>query len=484
MLNYFRRSTNSLWIKVFVGFVILAMAWGIGSINRNQNINIVNFKYCEPITRNELLHAIKDRQKFVLQFNPEISELQIKYIIIQNIIQERLLQSLASDLGLSFTTSALVDYVRNQEYLQNDNQQFDKNKFQKLLNNLNLSEENYFAKVDKFLARAVIENVFNSSNYQAETLIDRVSSFLAEERTVSIISADKNTIKLDKTNINKDELEDFFSKKAENFRVPEKRDINYLVLNTDFFIANKLLKNNKDTSGIQALLIEHEKLLEECVASGMLIDEIAKKFNLKLQSVKGIDMNQALKNKDLADLASQAFNLQRGETSYPFVLNNNTIMLLNTQMVYESFVPNLQDVLDKVKAEFLQIAMAQKAKDLLKQIHTELTPDNFNTMAKNPNIKLQKDLVISKKTAPKIPLELAELIFQAEKNSITPVFMSEDAGYIALVQNIRVNKNDKKNLDIDNILNRIHSGYLQEVMSYLYQLNDVKINYEDPIFKE
>jgi hypothetical protein len=491
MLNSFRKATDNIVLRLFILLVAIAfIAWGFNGIIGAPSHNIVEFASIEPITRNQLLHSVNQRKKSIRSLNPNISELQIKQIVVQEMIQEKLMALLAKDLNISFDPKTMADFVKKLPYFQNNDNKFDKNKFDSLLQHLGISEQSYFDEINKMLANDLINQTLNNSNYQSSSKIDKLTSFFAEEREVSIITINKNKLSLDnKTNLNNDDLKSFFEKNAEEFREPETRDLKYIVVDSAFFHSKKVLKDLKDQTKLQQLIIEYEKLLEDEVAAGLSIEEIATKLGTKSKLITNTNISKATKiensGEGIDELGLKIFDLQQDELSYPLILGNNKIILVKIEKINRSFIPEMSKVLDKVKTGFMKVLADQKTKELLDEIHANANYENFYTFAKNPGITLTKNVKLSKNLdAIKIPAELIALIFQAEKNAITPVHIDEKNGYIALVQDIRVSLNAKKDLDTKHIIHKVQEGYLQEIINSLYSLNKVKINYNDPIFKE
>jgi hypothetical protein len=492
MLNFFRKATENIILRLLIFLVAIAfVAWGFNGVFSNHGgQNIVEFKYCEPITRNELINNIKEQQKLFAQAGQSLEESHIRQIVLREMIHKRLMSFFIKDLSITVGDQDIVKSIKNIPDLQNDQKQLDKNKLDSFLRHINLTEEQYFDYVSQTLSTSLLNEIFEGSNYQSKMIIDKLGSFLSEERTASIISIDKNKlISNQKFSVNPQELQTFFKENAEKFRVPEKRDIQYIVLDAAFFLNRKLLEDAKDSSKLQKLVIEYEKLLEDEVASGFSFAEIAKKFNIEAKSIKNILLTD-LNLPNIGDILPQIFDLQQDEVSYPFEINGQKIILVKIENINRSFIPELKDVNDKAKAEFVKILAHREAKKTLDDIYakaqsTNLTCKDFYNFAKQANIKLSKNLKVAKESSNNnIPVDLVNLIFQTKTKMVTPPYFDDNHGYIAFIEDIHVDQNLKRQVGDKRILATIKSGYMSEVISHLYKLNQIKINYNDPVFKQ
>ena len=231
------------------------------------------------------------------------------------------------------------------------------------------------------------------------------------------------------------------------------------------------------------MLIEYEKLLDDEVASGLSIEEIARKFAITPQEFKDIDAACLAEKFGLINQAG-IFNLSLDEVSYPIVLDDSKIILIENKLITPGRVPIFEDVIDEVKLECNKILIDEKLKTKLQYIYQNANADNFKYLAKQENLELREKVIISKELSKNfLPKMFLDVIFQTPKAGITPYHIDDMMGYIALIENISVNSSLKKTLNDKYIESKIIKGYLQEFLSYLYKINNVLINYNDPVFK-
>jgi hypothetical protein len=317
-------------------------------------------------------------------------------------------------------------------------------------------------------------------------MLEKLANFLAQERVASVLLVNKQKLmEGQKLVATEEELKAFFNTNLEKFRTTEKRDFKYFVIDGEFFQRKKIISDASDTTKIKQLLVEHEKMLEDEVASGIAIEDIAKQLNTKLITVKALDQHSASQNDLFSAISLQLFELSKGELAYPVLLDNQKIILFKIEDIAPSAIPQMADIKTDVEKAFSRKLADDKTKEILEQIKQQTVAENFDSLAKAPYFSLHKGAVLSKNSRDsKYPVGFMEMIFEAKENSITRGYIDDKFGYIALVEKIRVNEKAKSGINKELLGTKITEGYYQELLQYLYKINDVKINYTDPIFKE
>jgi hypothetical protein len=248
-----------------------------------------------------------------------------------------------------------------------------------------------------------------------------------------------------------------------------------------------LLNNSDDLESLKTLFIDYEKLLENEVASGSSIDDIAKKIHANALSIGKASLYNLIETKDVGQFTSQIFELQANELSYPFYLDNQKIVLAQVENIYPSHLPKLDDIAEKVRGEFLKITANDKAKEILEEIRQTATAENLHNFGKQKNIKILSKINISKNSKPdqhKLPIELFSMLFMVPKNSTTSVYMDNNYGYIAYIDNVKTNQELKNSINKENIIAITNQGYIIEILQHISQFNNIALNYHDPIFQE
>lgn len=489
MLNSMRKAVNNIFIKLLLVMVALAfVATGLNGIFSNKSQDVVTFKYCKPITRHELAHKINEQKKLLANINNQnINSLQLAQLVLNAMIEQRLFDFLADRIKLNISPATLAEVAQSSKHLQTDDGIFDKAKFEAFLARIGISEQRYFEIIAQNLAINLIGDAFDDSNYQSKILLDALKSFFAEERKATVILADLDKIasKL-KPEWSEEELQAFFKQEAEKFRVPEKRDIRYLVFDAKFFQDKKLIEEKNNELKLQQLILEYEKLLEDEVSAGTTFAEISAKFAVKPVVLQNLELKNALNLDNIKDFAIETFEAPEGELSYPLIINNEKILLIETNRLAKSFIPDFNDVRQQVSKDFAKSVAKKQILTTLNSLPQNIADKDLKLFAQKNDFDLKSGLVYAKAVAnnPKIPMQMVEAIFATPEKTLTRPYVDENKIYMARVEEVKVSNSRKKMLDSSNIIYQIRQGYVQELLSFLRKINEVEINYNDSIFTD
>jgi hypothetical protein len=198
-----------------------------------------------------------------------------------------------------------------------------------------------------------------------------------------------------------------------------------------------------------------------------------------------MDKSSAAEDKLFGSIATQLFEIGKDELSYPAVVDNQKIIIFKVENISPSIIPELSQIKESVKKELSRAKTDDKAKEILDELREKSKESDFYKNANLPYIKFEKGVLFSKNSDnSKYPVKLIEMILETPENNLTNVYTNKDFGYLALVEQIKINEEFKKSLDHSLIAEKITEGYYQELLLYLHKINDIKINYDDPIFKE
>ena len=488
-----RSATNNILVKIIISLVAIAfLSMGINRLAFDKKNNIVTFKSCPPITQTDLLERINQEKRFINQSEDKpYNHADMVQSTLQDMIEQKLRSYFADQIKLSIGPNLISNTLRNIHSLQNEEGAFDRAKFDTLLLQLGLSETKYFELIKGLLANNLIYSVFNGSNYHNQGLIDTMAAFFAEERILNVISIDlsKNLAQ----ECSEEELIGFFKENCETFRVPEKRDVQYLIFDDKFFQKQKPTNGNSGDRKIASIVFEHEKILQEKVAAGDNMQDLAKQFNLSTTQLKNLDLAQAMDMEHLKNVAMEIYESSENIPSYPFLIENSKILLFQVDKIHASYIPELSKIYPAVKQAFLKEKSALKAYDTLSTLKNNITAAELAQFITTNQCKSQTNLVISKPTnndldksnsKNKLPKDFIEMIFQAPDQQFTKPYVNKDHVYIAFIQKVLVNRAKQRSIDRPQIMRKITEGYFQELSDTLNKANNVNINNDDPMLQE
>lgn len=496
--------------------------WGVDDILRSRNnFDIVTFKHALNISEEEFARA-KSREISILQRSQGInlSEEQIKQsgineMVLDRLISGRLIDQVVSQYDLDFGDKVLADFIKHQEAFKNKEGKFDINIFKSILQHSGMSEEEYTEETKTQLVRSALLNSFIRASYVPDASVQNIVKFMSEERVCDIASIDLTAAgQIPLAEPSQDQLEEFYKANAELFTLPEKRSISYLLVNESavqkeakvldaevkqFYEENKEEFDNKPLVKVKKkieatlrarkddeTLVDFVKKLEDEVAAGTSLKEIASSFGLKVVSLSNLTQEELAANKTIGGLAAGVFSMHEGEVSYPLELPApKTLALVEVTSISAA---QLQD-LDKIKADVvkkwnLNEAMNRNAK-IMQDFAASTKPESFREDAKNIDLTLVSDTRIKRaelSNNDKLPLDMLTTAFSSNIGLVKQVYMMGNKAFVILVRSRDHSPEGRKKLMKDageNIAAQIRNSLVQEIMAHVRNEEKVRVNVKD-----
>ena len=237
MLEFMRKSANTIFIKAFLGLLILSFAaWGIGDIFRGRAANTAVATVGKTEIPVEAFRAefARELQRMSQIFGQEINREQGQAMGIGNLLVGRLVQSAlinenARDIGLMITDTQILDEIKRTTEFFNEAGQFDRNIFINTLNRNGFTEDSYVARVRQNMARQQYLAPIREGALAPKQLVAALYAHAAEQRTADVIRIDHANL-LNVKMATDAELMQFHKDNAANFMAPEYRTITAIVL--------------------------------------------------------------------------------------------------------------------------------------------------------------------------------------------------------------------------------------------------------------
>jgi len=237
MLDFMRKSANTIFIKAFLGLLILSFAaWGIGDIFRGRAANTAVATVGETEIPVEAYRAefARELQRMSQIFGQEISREQGQAMGIGNLLVGRLVQSAlinenARDIGLMITDAQILDEIKRTPEFFNDAGRFDRNIFINILSRSGFTEDSYVARVRSNMARQQYLAPIREGALVPKQLVETLYAHAAEQRAADVIRIDHANL-LNVKMASDAELMQFHTDYAANFMAPEYRTLTALVL--------------------------------------------------------------------------------------------------------------------------------------------------------------------------------------------------------------------------------------------------------------
>lgn len=533
MLNSIRKSANSFLIKIILVMIVFAfIGWGIKDVLQDRkNFDLVTFDKAKNITENDFLVAksneisMLQRQNNANLSEADIKQLGIEKIILQELINDSMLMNIAQHYDLKLSEETIIYYMKQSPLFRNERGEFDPEILQLYFKGSTLHQEKYIQNLNDKILKNIVISTFLEPFHVPDIMVQNILNFMVEQRVVEIAefdlkNVDKNTAIISPTT---DQVKDFYHEHQELFTKKETRSFLYTKIEPsvvekkvvitdkdiiDFYNENKEESKYKEfdraknqvisdlrQQKIANLMIEFAKNLEEDVAGGSTLKEIAAKYELKLNEEKDVTYEDIAGEKSQLDIVVDSiFEMSEGEVLYPVELQDNkglilvelqdikpselqayeivqekALNLLNLKLIAHANIKYLEDIATKYKTDYRNIP--KKIKELV---------------SKNVKLNLKASLIRSElEKEDKLPQGLLVAIFNTPQDNTTKVFRSTDKAYFAYVKEIKTDP--RKLLDVKkletNIISSIKNAVVEELINYFIKTNNMHINFKDQLLQ-
>lgn len=522
MLAKIRKGSNSLIVRIILILIALSFV-GAGAtafLKGNSQGDLVWFKEAEAISVEEFQLAkarevdVIQRQNGISLTDEQIAELGIDNNILRRLINDTMIKYLAKTYDFDISEAKIISYVKRTPYFKNESGEFDLSLFKAAFNNSPRKADEYLRSIKDQIVYSSIASVFMDSFAPASALKDNIVDYMAETRSVDIISIDLGYKSKDykEAEITFEQLNNFYENNKELFLVPELRSFDYIVADSDYlkkklqisdaelekyfnenrddFTAENFAKAKKQVRELfvqekmEELASELAKNFEEDVSSGLNIAEIAKKYDINVQSQKEIsltDMNSSEKT-EYIELADNVFELMNGELSYPIeIQGQNSILLVELKSIVPSRQNELNEVVNELKQILRKRQVAFENAKAIEEFKKSYNPNEKQNKAKLGGIIIVQNQQYTRAELPmqdKLPSDLLKSMFDVQKNETSQLVSDGKKLYFAYVKSIQTNKVKEKKIrenSEEHFVNVIKDGIFHELIAYLTYKNKMQV---------
>ncbi len=222
-------------VQIVLGLIIITFAFfGVDSYMHSGGSNAPATVNGEKITQQEFTNALRQQQERVREqaganFDPALFDKpEIKHMILDSLINQRLLSSQARSVGLTLNDEQLAQIISGIEAFQKDGK-FDKQRYETALNSQNMSPAVFESRVrDEFGTRQLID-AYVKNGYASQTGADNLIRLNEQQRVVSVAQISPDTF-VKQIKVDDAAVKDYYEKNKQEFKKPEQARVEYLIL--------------------------------------------------------------------------------------------------------------------------------------------------------------------------------------------------------------------------------------------------------------
>ena len=378
MLRSLRNQTQSIFFKIFLGFLICGFAlWGVGDLTGGANNKPVLSVENKEISTEEVIYEL-NKLRYSLPQRPSLQD-TLKNGMLQNVLnkfeQEILINKEADFLNLHVPLSVQTKAVRNESAFKNPLGKFSENKYFQSLNNAGLTEKKYLEMIQTEGNFKQISMPFQLNHTYDNKIVKAIIDYQNEVRDIEF----EFMKYLNKKDIQQPEiktLEEFFRTNKSSYVFPKTRDIKYIEIKPSDFhdqvkITKKQIDDKYEIDKSKYITAEKREIYQITSQEKNKVDELRKLINdgtpfqtaaTKIFNLSKDDISLGLlTKKELPDISAEPlFSGKKNDvigplkTEFGFNVYKIVNIIPKTEIKYEDIIKDIKlNLLNELSIEIL-----------------------------------------------------------------------------------------------------------------------------------
>ena len=387
MLGAIRKRSGGIVVKGLLGLLILSFAmWGIADVfspsGSDQKLAKVGDVEIQPDHVRKNFQREIDRLSRALGTRLTTEQAQMFGIgqsVVQQAVERTLYDLAAEDLGILASDVLVRNNIKNEPTFKNADGDFERARFEKVLQSNRLTEANFVDLARGDLIRSMYLSIVNDVPLSPESMARALYSFRNEQRIAEIVTFDYSAV----TKIpepDESDLVKFHKKNATTYTAPEYRKLTFISLTAREISKEIAVSDDSIVKAYEERLGDFSEPEKRNLSQIRFEDETtAKQAYSKLK--KGGDFVTVAK--ELANMSAEATELGNmkktelmpalAEAAFSITIDAFTVPL---KSVLGWHILRLKEI-----TPARQKSLAEATPDLKKQIATELAIDSLYKLA-------------------------------------------------------------------------------------------------------
>lgn len=462
MLRTIRASASSWVVKILFLLLVASFAvWGIGDIfhGPSQSTAVAEVGDIAIGSEQFLREFRRETGRLQALFGGQFDEEQARRMgldrrVLEDMITRTLFNVYAGEIGLTVPNEVIVQRIRSDPMFRNDLGVFDRARFNFLLQQNGLTEQDYIGLLRRDLAREQLLNAVAGGIAAPETLVTAVHGYRTETRVAETLTIPNESI-TDIGEPTEDELAAFHEEHGDRYQAPEYRSVTVVEL-SPAALAQEIKVSEEDLRAAyegraDELAVPERRHVEQIVfpdeaaakaAADMLRDGVAfAEVARRTTGGEPVDLGTVERAGMLQELAEGAFATPEGQVSEP-VESPLGWHLLHVIEVQDAHAPSFEEVRDRLREDVAMDRAVETVIELANAFEDELAGGaTLDEAAGTLNLDLAKiDAVSAAGRAPdgsKVPAiadrpVLLSLAFSTPEGETSSLTETADGGYAML----------------------------------------------------
>lgn len=447
MIEKIRSASQTWYFKTFLGILALCfvLLWGVGDMlffgrgARSQDVATVGSVSISPSQFVEQLRreAAQIQATLGQKLSPEqLQQLGVAQGTLRRLVQGALIDQEAERLGLVVSDADVRAKTLSNPSFLNKEGAFDRDAFETFLYNANLTEKSYIQMLRTDVRRSQLMGALGGQigTSVPSTLAEPLFYWQNEKREVLYT----HFLAKDETQVDSPAEQDLIAFHQDNapfFTVPEKRDVTYILLTP----SEEKSEESENPEDLYTLSTN----IEDALAEGLTLEEVAAKFTLKINTVKGLmSSGERASSSESTELKipefiSTAFETEEGELS-PMVPKSDGTLYFTIRV--DATTPTYLQPLEETKEQVLKLWKEKRKMELAKEYAQEAADQMNKGKYASPKMAIIKRYTFTRSgpenedLRKKIDPRLISAVFSLQMGQAIsgPLVDQEAPGYVVL----------------------------------------------------
>lgn len=429
---------NRRLVQIVLALIIVPFAlWGVDSYRKSGNGASLASVNGEKIGQQEFDNALNQQLQRIREmaganFDQALFDKpEIKHSVLDGLVSQHLMGIEARKAGLILTNEQIGQIIVNIGAFQKDGK-FDRQRYEAVLKEKGKTPSGFDAEIRQAVLAQQLTEAYTQNGYASQAVAENLIRLNEQQRIVSVANLDSGSF-VKQVKVADAAVSDYYSKNAQEFQMPERANVEYVVLSADALLSQVTVPENE----VKQYYEEHQTEFgtqEQRQASHILItvakqapdaDKLAAKAKAEqiLQQVKqspanfaslakqySQDLGSATKGGDLGMFGRGAmvkafedsvFSLKVGEVS-GLVQTDYGYHIIKLQAVKPAKIPSLNEmkpmIISQLKSQHANDKFAELAEKFNNTVYEQ--SDSLKPAAELAKATVQRGVWLSKGQAP------------------------------------------------------------------------------------
>jgi peptidyl-prolyl cis-trans isomerase D len=257
MFDYVQENKRVVQVILFL-IIITFGFFGVDQYNKSGGGDAPATVNGEKISQQEFDNAVRQQQERVREqaganFDPAMFDNpEVKRMILDSLVNQRLLSSQARSVGLSLSDDQLAQIIAGIEAFQKDGK-FDKQRYESALSGQNMSPLVFESRVRDELSTRQLVDAYIKNGYASQTGADNLIRLNEQQRVVSVAQISPDSF-VGQVKVEDAAVKAYYENNQKEFQTPERARVEYLI----FSVSALLSQVTVDEAEIKKYYEEHQ----------------------------------------------------------------------------------------------------------------------------------------------------------------------------------------------------------------------------------